>query len=219
MKILAAMGIPVLWNNVVLPRLQLGMRHRTVANVAFATGYAAVFGVGGHRGGELSRPPARWSSMRGLRWGTALAAAVTAGYAALLTIPSTRARLAEFTARTPEVGVAEWVTIHIPLGTVYSEELIFRATLDPLLDGCDSSLGTWLGPTTFGLWHITPARTAGDSVPGTVALTTLGGLTLSLLRRRTGSTIAPALLHLALNIGGAVAPLVAERLPPHTRRS
>ena len=219
MRILAAVGIPVLWSNLVLPRLRLGLRDRTAANAAFATGYAVIFGAGGsfrHRGSDLCAPP---SSIRGLRWGVALSALVFAGYAALLAVPATRGRLTEFAAREPEAGLTEWITIHIPIGTVYSEELIFRATLDPLLNESNKVLGTWLGPTAFGLWHIIPARAAGDSVPGTVALTALGGLVLSWLRRRTSNTIAPASLHLALNIGGAVAPHLADRLSTRTRRS
>jgi len=192
----------VLWNGAILPRLSLRLRGRTLANAAFATGYAAIFG----------RSDRCTPTTTGLRWGTALAAAVFAGYAALLSVPSTRTRLAELSTRSPEVGLVEWAGVHIPLGTVYTEELIFRGTLDPLLDKEIGTLGTWLGPATFGLWHITPARAAGDSVPTTIAATALGGLGLSWLRRHTGSTLTPALLHLALNTGGAIAPHLASRI-------
>ncbi len=196
---IAALGLPLLWSNVMLPRMALGLRARTVANAGFATAYGLAFDA---------RP--NWRSARGLRWGAGAAAVVTAGYAAAVAIPPLRRRLAEFADRAPEVPLAEWVTIHIPLGTVYTEELIFRATLDPLLDTTVGPAGKWLTATTFGLWHIAPARAAGDSVPASVAATATGGLILSWLRRRADSATAPALLHLALNAGGAVAPHLAR---------
>ncbi|WP_308166370.1 CPBP family intramembrane glutamic endopeptidase [Nocardia albiluteola] len=215
------MSIPVLWSAVILPRLQWGLRGRTAANAAFATGYAAAFGSGSADESPSDSSSRNGARCDGLAWGATLSLSIFAGYAALLTIPSTRARLAEFASREPEVGLAEWILVHIPLGTVYTEELIFRATLGPLLDRACGRSGIWLGASTFGLWHIIPARAAGDSVPATVAATALGGLILSSLRRRTGSTLAPALVHFALNAGGAIAPHLAGRLPPRgapTRR-
>ncbi|MFD6159026.1 CPBP family intramembrane glutamic endopeptidase [Nocardia sp. NPDC060256] len=122
-----------------------------------------------------------------------------------------RKRLHELDDRGPGVATAEWVAVHIPIGTVYSEEMIFRATLDPLLDNMfGSRIGSALGALTFGLWHIHPARAAGDSVPVAIAATAAGGVALGRLRRRTGSVTAPALLHLAVNVGGALAPRVAR---------
>ncbi|WP_280427444.1 CPBP family intramembrane glutamic endopeptidase [Nocardia brasiliensis] len=141
------------------------------------------------------------------------AALVAAGYGVALAIPSARRGLAAAADRAPDVPVAEWVGVHIPIGTVYSEELIFRATLEPLLDKAFGSIaGTVVGSSTFGCWHIHPARAAGDSVPVTVAATAAGGFVLGWLRRRTASATAPALLHLATNVGGAVAPQLARRL-------
>ncbi|WP_246011508.1 CPBP family intramembrane glutamic endopeptidase [Nocardia mexicana] len=197
------MSVPLAWSNVVLPRLGVGLRGRTVANVAFAAAYATAFGA---------RP--NWCSRRGLRWGAAAAATITSGYAAALAIPPLRRRLAEFADRAPEVPLAEWAAIHIPLGTVYSEELVFRATLDPLLGTTLGPAGKWLSAATFGLWHVHPARAAGDNVPASVAATATGGLLLSWLRRHTDSATAPALLHLALNAGGAVAPHLARACRP-----
>ncbi|MEV5649400.1 CPBP family intramembrane glutamic endopeptidase [Nocardia sp. NPDC052254] len=195
---MSATAAALTWSNVVLPRSGLGVRGRTVANAAFATGYAAIFG--GHP---------KWVSARGWRWGGAAAGAIAVGYAAAVAIPPIRKRLAAVTGREPEVDVAEWVTIHIPLGTVYSEETIFRGTLDPLLDEAAGPLGRCCGALIFGLWHIHPARAAGDNVAATVAATTAGGLIFSWLRRRTDSATAAALAHLALNAGGALAPRAA----------
>ncbi len=196
---IAAVGLPLLWSNMLLPRSALGIRGRTAANVAFATVYGAAFGA---------RP--NWCSRRGLRWGAAAGTVVVAGYGAALAIPPLRRRLAGFAGRAPEVPLAEWAAVHIPLGTVYCEELIFRGTLDPLLDAAFGGSGKWFAAAAFGLWHVHPARSAGDSVPATVAATAAGGLILSWLRRRTVSATAPALLHLALNVGGSLAPLAAR---------
>ncbi len=206
-RVVGAAVTALAWSNVVLPRSGLGVRGRAVANAAFATGYAAVF-----RG----RP--NWVSARGLRWGTAAFGVVGMGYATAVAIPQVRERLVGVADRGPETDVAEWVTLHIPLGTVYSEETIFRGTLDPLLNEAVGPLGSWCDALVFGLWHIHPAQAAGDSVAATIAATTAGGMIFSWLRRRTNSATAPALAHLALNAGGALAPRVARALgnrPPH----
>ncbi|WP_239476894.1 CPBP family intramembrane glutamic endopeptidase [Nocardia arizonensis] len=201
-KATVAVAVPLLWANRIRPASALDQRGRTAANVVFATSYALAL-----RG----RP--HWNSRRGLRSGFGAAAAVIAGYAVAVAVPPLRARVGEFAGRDAEADTAEWVAIHIPIGTVYSEELVFRATLDPVLD---TVLGPRLGPiagaATFGLWHIDPARAAGDSIPATVFATALGGAILSALARRTGSTTAPALLHLAVNTGGVLAPRLARLL-------
>lgn len=200
---IVAVAAALLWSNRILPRLGLGIRGRTVANAGFATGYALAL-----RG----RP--NWLSGSGFRYGCGCAAVVAAGYAAALAVPSVRERLAEFADRGPEVDPVEWAAVHIPVGTVYSEELIFRATLDPLLDSAfGPRAGIVLGALTFGFWHVQPARSAGDSVPATVAATTAGGFVLGLLRRHTDSTTAPALLHFAINAGGVIAARLARNLP------
>ncbi len=200
-KTSVAVSIPLAWSNRVLPRLQLDLRGRTIANAGFATGYALIF-----RG----RP--NWLSARGLGYGLASAGVVAIGYGAAVAIPALRRRLGGFAERAPDVPLVEWVAVHIPIGTVYSEELIFRATLNPLLDKVFGPLGgALIGAGTFGLWHVHPARAAGDSVPASIAATAAGGLLFELLRRRTDTATAPALLHFAVNVGGALAPLIATR--------
>ncbi|WP_030522862.1 CPBP family intramembrane glutamic endopeptidase [Nocardia rhamnosiphila] len=193
-QILAAATIPVLWNNWLLPRLELDRRGRTVANMVAATGYGFVFG---------GRP--NWFSESGIRWGIGCAAVVAAGCTAALVIPPVRRILGDADDRAPEVGSVEWVAVHIPLGTVYAEEMIFRGTLDPLLDRAfGATTGAVAGAAVFGLWHIHPARAAGDNVWATVGFTGISGLFFGVLFRHTGSATAPALLHWAVNAGGAV---------------
>ncbi|MGI5221646.1 lysostaphin resistance A-like protein [Nocardia sp. CA-290969] len=193
-RVVAAVVAPLLWNNWLLPRLALNRRGRTAAGALAATGYAFAFG---------GRP--NWLSGRGIQVGLGCAAVVGAGFAAASAIPAVRGSLAGAGDRAADVSTLEWIAVHIPLGTVYTEELVFRATLDPLLDKEFGSVaGTVLGGAAFGLWHIHPARAAGDGVVATVAFTGSAGMVFGTLRRRTGSATAPALLHCALNTGGAL---------------
>ncbi|WP_330228235.1 CPBP family intramembrane metalloprotease [Nocardia sp. NBC_00508] len=198
----AAVVLPLAWSNVVLPRLGLGVRKRTATNAGFATGYALAL-----------RGSPNWCSKDGVRYGMLAASVVAAGYGAALALPPARRFVGAIADRGPEVSTVEWVAVHIPIGTVYSEELVFRGTLDPLLDQAFGvRTGALLSAATFGLWHIAPARAAGDSVPATIAATTAGGLIFGRLRHRSGGATAPALLHLAVNAGGAVAPRLARHL-------
>ncbi|MEV0434571.1 CPBP family intramembrane glutamic endopeptidase [Nocardia sp. NPDC050413] len=191
-----ALGLPLCWNNSVLPALGFSLRGRSVANVLFAATYTGVF-----RG----RP--NWLSASGLRWGLGSSAVVLAGYGAVLAIPALRKLPAEIAVLVPETSTLEWIAVHIPVGTVLAEEAVFRATLDPLLT--THGYPPALGAADFALWHIHPARTAGDSLPVTLAATTVAGLIFSALRRRADSATAPALLHLAINAGGALLPTLA----------
>ncbi len=198
---------PLIWHDVLLPRLRLGIRGRTAANLAFSLGYSA---AAGRR--------ARWFGERSARW-TAVAAGVpAAGVLAGCALPPVRRALARRAdGRTP-AEFAEWLLVHIPFGTVFVEEQLFRATLDPLLiDAYGPRIGAALGVATFGLWHVHPARAAGDSVPATVLATTVAGIVFGALARRGGVSAAAA-AHLAINAGGAVLTRLPRRTPfpdPH----
>ncbi|MET8775936.1 CPBP family intramembrane glutamic endopeptidase [Nocardia sp. NPDC004654] len=209
LKALAGTGLALVWSNLVLPGLELDQRGRTAVNACFATGYGLALGGRSH-----------WWSGKGARVGAAAGSLVLAGYGAAVAIPALRESLREFAAPEQEVSDVEWVAVHIPIGTVYSEELIFRSTLEPLLDNAfGARLGRLLGAATFGLWHIHPARAGSEPVVPTVLLTAVGGALFGQLRRSTGSTTAPALVHYAINAGGVVArrtalkSLFRERVP------
>ncbi|MFI7527141.1 lysostaphin resistance A-like protein [Nocardia salmonicida] len=195
----AALILPLLWSNRVLPALDLPLRGRTVANAAFATGYTKLF-----------RGSPNWLSPSGFRWGLGSAGIVLIGYVVALAIPSLRRLPLEIAVRAPETSTLEWIALHIPVGTVLAEEAIFRGTLDPLLAESVGAPARAMSAVDFGLWHIQPARAAEDPVLPTVAATTLAGLVFTELRRRSGSATAPALLHLAINAGGALAPTAAR---------
>lgn len=189
----------VAWNNGVLPALRLSSRHRAAAGTVVAvgaTGTALVFG--------LQRDELGLGNVRaGLRWGSAAAAVPVVGYAVALAMPSLRSRIV-----VPDDvrhDFVDWVAVQIPFGTVITEELLFRGVLTALTEGAwPVPAATAVRAAAFGLWHVHPARVADDSVPGTIAFTASASLVFDWLRARSGSVLAPALLHLAVNVGGAL---------------
>ena len=56
----------------------------------------------------------------------------------------------------------------------------------------------------FGLSHISNARDAGEPVLATVAMTGVAGRVFGWLATHSGSLVAPALAHLAINEAGTV---------------
>lgn len=212
----AAVGCAVAlvgWNNVVLPRLGLGARGRAAANATVAVTLTAVARAAGVSASELG-----WRATGpGLRWGMAAAALPALAYPAMLATPVVRTRMASGARRADHT---EWVFVHIPIGTVLAEELAFRSVLYALARRASPRGAPLLGAVAFGLWHVTPAQHAGDSVPGTVLFTAVASLLFDALRRGSDSVLTPALLHLAINAGGAVAAeAAADRAGArHTRR-
>lgn len=172
------------WSTYLLPALGLDARGRAVANASFA---GAVAAVSGHSAEQLGLR----NTAAGLKWGAAASAIPVLGSAVVAAIPPLRRRV-----RPSGDDLPEWVLFRIPVGTVLTEELLFRGVLD--------AASPVLSPIFFGLWHIHPARAAGGSVVGTVVATTAAGVVFSWLRARSGSLLAPALLHYFLNASGAV---------------
>lgn len=121
--------------------------------------------------------------------------------------------------------LAYQVLLRIPVGTVAWEEAAFRGVLLAALRRVmDEPRATVVGSAVFGLWHIRPtaealavnrlaagrgARIA--AVAGVVAGTAGAGVVMSLLRERSGSLVAPVLLHLAANCAGPMASALARR--------
>ncbi|MBN7490388.1 CPBP family intramembrane metalloprotease [Mycobacteroides abscessus subsp. abscessus] len=145
----------------------------------------------------------------GLRLGGIVASAVAAAVGASPALQPVRASMR---ARDIDLHPAVWLGLHIPVGTVWSEELAFRGVLQPLAtEAFGRTAGSAVQAMVFGLAHIRPARAAGDSIPGTVLVTGMFGWLLGWLRERSGSVVAPMLAHLALNEAGAVATLYLGR--------
>jgi membrane protease YdiL (CAAX protease family) len=172
----------------------------------------ALFGaaVGGLTRVRLGwRPPALWS---GLRWGAAAAAPVVLGVAAGTAIPQVRRGMA---ARRLPDSATRWLLLRIPVGTVWSEEVTYRAALGTAAaQAFGPRAGRLFTSVAFGLSHVPDARAAGESVPTTVLATGAAGWLFSWLSEKSGSLAAPMLAHLAVNEAGAVAALVVQRRSP-----
>lgn len=152
------------------------------------------------------RPPQLWS---GLRTGSAAAAAVAGAVAATTAVPAVRHGMA---ARTLPDSVWRWGLVDIPVGTVWSEEVAFRGALATASAAAfGPTAGRLVQSAAFGLFHVADARATGEPVWGTVAVTAAAGWVFDWLRVRTGSLLAPILVHLAVNEAGALLAIAVQR--------
>ena len=111
----------------------------------------------------------------------------------------------------PEPGW-KWLSVQIPLGTVWSEETMYRGALRAAAqDAFGPELGNLVQASAFGLSHIVDARDSGEPVIGTVLVTGAAGWVFGRLAARSGSLLAPVLAHLAINEAGAVAAMLLQR--------
>ncbi|MBC2639869.1 MULTISPECIES: CPBP family intramembrane glutamic endopeptidase [unclassified Rhodococcus (in: high G+C Gram-positive bacteria)] len=202
----AAAAAALVWNDVVLPRSGLGPYGRAAAGGALGLSAVGAARAAGYGVDELGLSVSAVRS--GLRYGAAASVVPIAGYAIALSIPALRARMPTGDDAT---GVVGWVGFRIPVGTVTHEELVFRSVLSAMFRRAwPAAAADALHATTFGLWHVRAARIAGDSVVASVLFTGASAWLFEWLRRRSGSVAAPALLHLSVNVGGAVAAEVAR---------
>src|SRR5439155_2853915 len=117
--------------------------------------------------------------------------------------------------------------VRIPLGTVVLEEVAFRGVLyGLLLHPAGVVWATAVSSALFGLWHILPSGDLPDLnpaagrafrrrrllvVPAAVVVTALAGVVFCEVRRRSGSLLAPAALHWAINAVGYVTAFLVIR--------
>ncbi len=221
----ALIAVLAVWNNLVVTRLPGYPGSYVVANVAAAAVVVAAARWAGLTWAELGL--ARRRLPAGLRWGGLCAALVAGGYAVAVAVPVLRPLLTD--ARVGDMDGAEiayQVLLRIPLGTVLWEEVAFRGVL--LAAGArvlSLPAATALSSAVFGVWHIRPTLSglaANDLVGGPVATgvavavaclgTAAAGVLLTGLRLRSGSLLAPALVHVATNSLGALAAAAAFRL-------
>ncbi|MFE5705582.1 CPBP family intramembrane metalloprotease [Rhodococcus sp. ACS1] len=197
----AGAAAAVLWNNVVLPGSGLGPYGRAVAGGALGLSVVGVARTAGYGVDELGLSASALRS--GLRYGAVASVIPLAGYAIALSVPAARRRVPTGDRAT---DVARWVGFRIPVGTVAHEELLFRSVLSAMLRrGWTPTTAYALHAVTFGLWHVRAARIAGDPIGASVLLTGSSAVLFEWLRRCSGSVVAPALLHLSVNVGGVVA--------------
>ena len=196
---LALAATLVAWSGLVAPRLP--PRWQLLAHSVLAGGLVHTTGT---RLGLM--PPALWSGLRSGLPAAGLAAIVVAASPA---IPRVRADMA---ARDVPRPAGEWLLLRIPLGTVWSEEAAFRATLGGAAAAAfGPRRGRLVQAAAFGLSHVADARFTGEPVLGTVLVTGAAGWVFGLQYDRSGSLAAPMLAHLAINEAGAVAALLVQR--------
>lgn len=213
------------WNNVVVPRLPGSPGSYVVANVAATGSLLLAARAAGIPWAELGLDRRRLGA--GLRWGGVCSAVVAAGCAAGLALPAVRPLFADDRVAGADGGeIAYQVLVRIPLGTVLWEEIAFRGVLHAALARLlPLRAAVAVSAVVFGFWHIRPtssAVAANDLADGPVGrglivllgcLVTAGaGVLFTWLRTRSGSLLAPVLLHLATNTLGTLAAAAAHRL-------
>jgi uncharacterized protein len=215
-------AVLAVWNNLVVTRLPGYPESYVVANLAAAAAVVAAARATGLSWTELGL--ARDRLPAGLRWGGACLGAVAAGYAVALAVPALRPLLTDARIGALDGGeIAYQTLVRVPFGTVLWEEVAFRGVLLAALARLVSlPAATAASSALFGIWHIRPtlaALAANDVVEGpwhtagAVLLGCLGtaaaGLLFCWLRVRSGSLLAPVLLHLATNSFGTLAAAAA----------
>ena len=186
------------------PGRGLGPYGRAVAGGALGLSAVGAVRAAGYGVDELGLSASRVRA--GLRYGALASVAPLAGYAIVLSVPALRKRVPPGDGATDLAG---WVGFRIPVGTVTHEELVFRSVLSAMLHR------GWAPVTADVLQPRSGCGTCGPRGPPAtlrtaVRLTGASTWLFEWLRRRSGSVVAPALLHLSVNVGGAVAAEVAR---------
>jgi membrane protease YdiL (CAAX protease family) len=154
----------------------------------------------------------------GLRWAGAEAGIVAVVIAAGAALPLTRDAFRDTRYHLNLGGALLDAFVLIPVGTVLLEEVAFRGVLWGLLRRArGTATATIVSSLLFGLWHALPSlglASANQAISGTVGsgrsaevvtvlatmgFTALAGVVFCELRRRSGSLLAPAGLHWAVN--------------------
>jgi uncharacterized protein len=148
----------------------------------------------------------------GIRLGAVGAGSVTGGVAVAVALPVVRAAMR---ARGQPAPGWRWLAVDIPLGTVWSEEMMYRAALGTVARRAfGRRTGRLLQAVAFGLSHVADARAVGEPVAATVLVTGVAGWVFGWLAERSGSVAAPVLAHLAVNEAAAVAAMAVRRRAP-----
>lgn len=160
---------------------------------------------------------------RGAAYGAVAVAVVAAVFTIAAIVPLTRTAFVDVRYELPAPTALFTAFVVIPLGTVLVEEVAFRGVLLGLVTRHRGHRwGFTLSAVAFGAWHILPSLglnhanaamralagtgTAGQvgSVLAAVVFTSMAGVLLAELRRRSGSILAAAGLHWAVNAIGVL---------------
>lgn len=197
-----ALGV---WN-VVVNRL-LPERHYVTGNLAASAGLYAMARLAGASPADLGMDHA--AVRRGAPAGLLGAAIAAAGSVAASRHPATSGLFND--ARAASGDIAYQALVRIPLGTVVFEELVFRGALPAIVDGSARESVSMSSAALFGLWHVLPTLKTMDInlvtdtptrvkvVVAGVAATAAVAIVFDRLRLRTGSVVAPMLVHWSAN--------------------
>jgi membrane protease YdiL (CAAX protease family) len=160
---------------------------------------------------------------RGAAYAAVAMSVVAVEYGVAAMLPVSRMAFTDVRYEMPAPRALLTAFVVIPVGTVLVEELAFRGVLLGLATRhWGPRWGFGLSSVTFGAWHVLPSLglnhvnaevhavagsgTAGQvgSVLAAVVFTALAGLLLAELRRRSGSILAAAGLHWAVNALGVL---------------
>ena len=181
-----------------------------------AAGLLGLARLAGLSWAELGLGPGTWR--RGFVWAGAIIGIVALVLAAGAALPLTRDAFRDSRYHLSLGSALLTSFVLIPIGTVLLEEVAFRGVLWGLLRRVGGTvMATAVSSALFGLWHILPSlglatdnEAIGSAVgqgrsaqvitvAGTVLFTAGSGVVFCELRRRSGSLLAPAALHWAVN--------------------
>ena len=191
-------------------------RASLVAGPVCVAGLTVVARLAGLSWQDLGLGPGTWRP--GLKWAAAEIGLVALVIAAAAALPLTRQAFRDTRYRLDWGGALLTSLVLIPIGTVLVEELAFRGVLWGLLRELKgTTTATVVSSALFGLWHVLPSlglTTSNEAITGavgsgrsaqtgtvlaTVLFTAGAGVVFCELRRRSGSILAPAGLHWAVN--------------------
>ena len=191
-------------------------RASLVAGPVCVAGLTVVARLAGLSWQDLGLGPGTWRP--GLKWAAAEIGLVAVVLAAAAALPLTRQAFRDTRYRLDWGGALLTSLVLIPIGTVLVEELAFRGVLWGLLRELKgTTTATVVSSALFGLWHVLPSlglTTSNEAITGavgsgrsaqtgtvlaTVLFTAGAGVVFCELRRRSGSILAPAGLHWAVN--------------------
>ncbi|GAA1889386.1 type II CAAX endopeptidase family protein [Asanoa iriomotensis] len=207
MAAVAVLGVANYVNNVALPGAYPWI---SVPSVLVLLLLARAAGL---TAADLGLARATWR--RGLRWGGVAALLVLVVYLLALVVPAGRSAFLDQRAHLSFGGALFAALVSVPVGTVLLEEVGFRGVLWGMVARLRGPVwATVVSSVLFGVWHVLPSiglgrrNAAVGDVYGSatalvtvsaVAATALAGVVLAVLRWRSGSLFAPALLHWATN--------------------
>lgn len=197
--------------------VDIRVRH---ASLVVGPACAAVLLAGGRLGGlswaDLGLGRGTWR--RGLAWAAAVIGVVAVVVAAGAALPLTREAFRDSRYQLSLGNAMLTAFVFIPVGTVLVEEVAFRGVLWGLLRRMGGTfVATAVSSALFGLWHVLPSlgfaadneafgsavgrgrEAQAVTVLATVLFTAGAGVVLCELRRRSGSVLASAGLHWAVN--------------------